>query len=134
MRKFSNMPQLPDWSDLAVGVALFISPWALQFSDISVAAWNAWVCGLIIMIMAAYSLFVALKEWEHWNGIVIGGWLMAAPWALGFGSIASVTAVHIVLGAFLIASEGWEIRQYRHDHVGDDAKDHAHDHSHSFTT
>ena len=116
MRKFSDMPQFPDWSDMAVGGVLFISPWAVQFSDLPVAAWNAWLCGLVIMIMAAYSLFVALKEWEHCNGIVVGGWLVAAPWVLGFGSIASVTAVHMLLGIILIASEGWEIRQYRHDH------------------
>lgn len=116
MRKLSEMPQVQDWGDLTIGGVLFISPWALNFTDLSAPAWNAWICGLVIMIMAAYSLFVALREWEHWNGIVIGGWLMAAPWVLGFGGIASVTAVYIVLGAFLIASEGWEIRQYRHDH------------------
>ena len=116
MRKISQMPGVQDWSDMIVGLILFISPWALHFSDLDYAAWNAWACGAIIMISAGYSLFVALKEWEHWNGIVLGGWLMAAPWVLSFGAVKSVTALHLILGILLIASEGWEIRQYRHEH------------------
>lgn len=119
MRKMSELPGLQDWSDMIIGFILFISPWALNFSDLDAASWNAWICGLIIAIAAAYSLFVALKEWEHWNGVAIGAWLMAAPWVLGFGSITSATAVHIVLGLLLILSEAWEIREYRHHHHDD---------------
>lgn len=106
---------------MIIGFILFISPWVLKFSDLDYPSWNAWLCGLVIVISAAYSLFVALKEWEHWNGVAIGAWLMAAPWVLDFGSIRSATAVHIVLGLFLILSEAWEIRAYRHQHDDDKA-------------
>ena len=119
MRKLSEMPGLEDWTDMIIGVLLFITPWALNFTDLSAPAWNAWICGLIIMVLAAYSLFVALKEWEHWNGIVLGAWLMAAPWVLDFGGIQSATAVHLVLGLLLIVTEGWEIRHYRQHHAND---------------
>lgn len=119
MRKMSEIPGLLDWSDLFIGFILFISPWALGFSDIDVAAWNAWIAGLIIAIAATYSLFVALKEWEHWNGVILGIWLMAAPFMLGFAPIKSAAAVHLVLGALLIVSEVREIWTYRH-HPHDD--------------
>ncbi|MBX7197768.1 MAG: SPW repeat protein [Rhodospirillaceae bacterium] len=121
MRKMSELPGVQDWSDMIIGFILFISPWVLKFSDLDYPSWNAWLCGLVIVISAAYSLFVALKEWEHWNGVAIGAWLMAAPWVLDFGSIRSATAVHIVLGLFLILSEAWEIRAYRHQHDDDKA-------------
>ena len=119
MRKLSDLPGLEDWTDLIIGCVLFISPWALNFSDLSAPAWNAWFSGAIIAVLAAYSLFVALKEWEHWNGIALGAWLMAAPWVLDFGAIPSATAVHMVLGLLLIVSEGWEIRHYRQHHPSD---------------
>ena len=55
---------------------------------------------------------MALLDGRH--GIVLGVWILIAPWVLGFAVITTATAAHVVLGVFLIASEAWEIWSVKH--------------------
>jgi len=41
-----------EWVDLAAGLWLFLSPWALGFSDHRGATWNAWLCGMAVFALA----------------------------------------------------------------------------------
>jgi len=45
------------WSTLLLGVMVFISPWVLGFSGISLALWSNTVTGLILIISALWHLF-----------------------------------------------------------------------------
>ena len=50
-----------EWSRLALGVLLFLAPWALGFYRMSNAAWDAWIVGLIIVVLSAINLPEARK-------------------------------------------------------------------------
>ena len=40
----------PEWLMGLVGLALFVSPWALDFNSVLPIAWNAWIIGAIFAI------------------------------------------------------------------------------------
>jgi len=42
---------------LIVGIWILISPWVLGFSDISVAMWSNVLCGILLTILGAWSVF-----------------------------------------------------------------------------
>ena len=43
------------WSNIALGVWLFISPWVVGFTGLQGASWNAWIVGGLVVIVAAVS-------------------------------------------------------------------------------
>ncbi len=43
------------WSNIALGVWLFISPWVVGFTGLRGASWNAWIVGVLVVIVAAVS-------------------------------------------------------------------------------
>jgi hypothetical protein len=50
------------------------------------AAWNAWIVGIVIAALALATLTV-FSEWEEWANMVIGIWLVIAPWILDFAAM-----------------------------------------------
>lgn len=43
----------PVWTNIAVAIALWLTPWLLGYSGTVNAAWNAWVVGVAVVTMAA---------------------------------------------------------------------------------
>ena len=98
-----------DFVDLVLGAVLFLGPWLFGFADQQQAAWNAWITGAIMVVLAGAAIF-AFAEWEEWVNLVVGLWALVAPWVLGFTSYTSATWSHVVVGlvvAALSAAEGW---------------------------
>jgi hypothetical protein len=108
MRKLLEVRRLPDWLNLAIGTALFISPWVLQYTDLPTPAKNAWISGAAVIVIAVCAL-LALKEWEEWQDIAIGAWVMISPLVLDFTEILTAMYAHLILGELLIISAAWEI-------------------------
>lgn len=52
------MPSLswPEWINGIVGIWLFISPWVLDFTGLAREAWDAWIVGALVFILAAWAL------------------------------------------------------------------------------
>ena len=46
----------PEWLDLLIGVALFVSPWVLGFADQSTASWNAWIVGGLVALLSGIAI------------------------------------------------------------------------------
>jgi len=49
----------PEWVMGAVGLVLFVTPWALGFAEMEVVAWNAWIIGAILAIDAGIASWVS---------------------------------------------------------------------------
>jgi hypothetical protein len=100
-----------DWAILVLAIWLFISPWVLRFGAgvlaspaVSHAAWDAWVLGIIVFLVAL-SAIGSIQVWqEYWN-LILGAWIFAAPWALGFVGLTRPSWDHWLVGAaiFLLA-------------------------------
>ena len=110
------------WADgilVILAVWLFISPWVLQFGSgvatqqpgtpagavgaVGTAAWNAWILG-IISFFIAISAMTQARTWQEWATLVIGAWLIASPWVLGFANGPYGTAEwdHWCTGALIV--------------------------------
>lgn len=48
-------------------------------------------------------------KWQHWGVVVIGGWLILAPWILGYASVNLALWNSIAAGALLIVFTAWVI-------------------------
>lgn len=89
-----------DWTNLVLGGWLFISPWAFQFTGVTTAAWNAWIFGVALVAVAAAAL-MRVQKWEEWTNLVIGAWLVVAPWVLGFSGAATAMWNAVIVGIWL---------------------------------
>jgi SPW repeat len=92
---------------VVLGLFLFISPWLFAYIS-EKARVDIWTCGAAIAAISIAAI-VAFSEWEEWLNLLLGLWLIASPWALGF---AHTRAMHvsILIGsvvAFLAALELW---------------------------
>ncbi len=50
-----------NWVQLALGAALFISPWVMVYSDMLGAAITAWITGLITIVVAGMATMRSMK-------------------------------------------------------------------------
>jgi len=82
---------------MLLGVVLFVSPWLVGYASDTTAAWNAWASGIVIAGLAVAAL-TAFAEWEEWVNLVVGAWVAASPWLVGFASHASAMKIHLVIG------------------------------------
>ncbi|ATU93209.1 SPW repeat protein [Phyllobacterium zundukense] len=105
-----------DWANLVLAVCLFISPWFFGFMAETTPTWNAWVVGIVLgaLTVAAISAFA---EWEEWANMVLGLWLVASPWVLGFTANVNAMWTHVVLGLLVAAVSAWAVWDFRHPHA-----------------
>ena len=64
---------------LLAGVWLFLSPWVYG-SYLLANAWNNWVIGAAIVILAAFRFAYPLTAWISWLNCLLGIWTFASPW------------------------------------------------------
>jgi SPW repeat-containing protein len=91
-----------DIVNVVAGLGLFLSPWLFGFSAEAYAAWNAWIVGAAIAVIAAAALY-AFYEAEEWVNLVLGIWALIAPWVLGFSAVAAAMWVHVIAGIVVAA-------------------------------
>src|SRR3977135_3727223 len=100
-----------DIVNAVLGVCLALAPWALGFTGEVAAAWNAWIVGAAIALVAVGAL-VAFTQWEEWANLILGVWAVLAPWLVAFSGGASATSPHLIIGlvrAVLAATELWMV-------------------------
>lgn len=92
-----------DWAMLLFGAWLFVSPvWMdLYASGSSLAAWNAYIVGLPVMLLGWASLN-RRERWHEWLNFAIGVWLVLAPFLLGFfGDEPGAAWTQIIMGVLI---------------------------------
>jgi hypothetical protein len=75
--------------------AFLAAPWLLGFA--SVAAWNAWLSGLIV-IGVVVAAFIVEARGSCETLVAIGLWNMMAPSILGFAGHTPATMGHLLFG------------------------------------
>ena len=87
---------LVDVANLLLGVLLFFAPWVFGFVS-NVASENAWVSGAIIGLVATGAI-IALDAREERLNLLVGLWVAASPWLLGF---RAEMHLHFIVGALV---------------------------------
>jgi SPW repeat len=99
---FSAHKAWEDWASMALGLVIVISPWLAQTPGTQVATVNAMTIGALVIFIGALELqFV--RRWEEWCEFALGVWLVISPWVLGYSGLATLTAMHVILGALVAA-------------------------------
>ncbi len=104
-----------DWVMLIFGVWLFLAPfWMPAYeSSTSVAAWNSYVLGVLVVAFA-WAALARPQKWQEWVNLVLGVWLIIAPFVLRFwGTEQGAAWNQIVLGILIGADAIWMLAQYR---------------------
>jgi len=96
------------WQDavtLVLGAWLFFAPFILSYGPLNgPAAWNSYLVGIAVVIVSAWALR-APEHWEEWVNIVLGAWLVIAPFVLGFYPSLEAAAWNQVIAGLLIAAD-----------------------------
>lgn len=99
------------WQDpvnLVIGLALLASPWLLGYAATTAAMWNAVALGLLIAGAAVLAL-IRVRAWEEWTNVVLGVWLVASPWLLGFGTLAPAMGSAVAAGLAVAVLALWAL-------------------------
>lgn len=111
-----------DWGNLIIGAALLVSPFIREYPDASQAAmWNAFGSGLAVMIFAAFAVYLP-RAWEEGINTLLGLWLVAAPWVLGFSHHRDIAIISIFAGCAVMVLALWamwgdkNVVEWRHRH------------------
>jgi hypothetical protein len=94
------------WFDafsLLVGLWVFVCPWVISDVAPPPIALSMHIAGALAVLIAAYALVRPAKTAEV-ALLVVAGWLIVAPWAIGFGEDASRQSVFY--GVILAGSAG----------------------------
>jgi hypothetical protein len=96
-----------DVYNLVLALVLFVTPWFLARATATTDL-DLWASAAAIGAISVIAL-LAFSWWTEWVNLLLGFWLIASPWVLGF---AHTRAMHFSLGigvvvAFLSALEIW---------------------------
>ncbi|CAL8980581.1 hypothetical protein RHODGE_RHODGE_01339 [Rhodoplanes serenus] len=97
-----------DVVNIVAGLGLLLSPWYFGFTSEAYAAWNAWIVGAAVAVIAAAAVF-AFHEAEEWINLVAGLWAVIAPWALGFSAVTAAMWAHVIAGIVVAVVAGGSI-------------------------
>lgn len=102
------------WVNLILGIILFISPWYSVTWGHPTSSWDAWIFGVLIVLVAIWALATTVPAAVSWINIVFGAWVFISPWVLGFASVASVIAWSFwIIGAIVFILAIWAVAQNR---------------------
>lgn len=114
-----------DWINLILAIWLFISPWVINFGGSAYtgqtmagglnaigAAWNAWIFGVIVFLVALSALG-RMQFWQEWINLLIGIWLFIAPWVLSFGGLPGAAWDHWIVGVLVFIFAVWNLADTR---------------------
>lgn len=60
----SQVAQWEDWINLALGVWLFVSPWFLGYAGTESIAWNSYIVGALMAVIAIWGIVAARQSSE----------------------------------------------------------------------
>jgi SPW repeat len=105
MDDWSNV-KLCDVVNLILGMVLFFSPWAFDFS--AGAQWQtASVIGIVIAVLSIAAL-AAFAVWEEWLKVAAALALIVSPWLLGFQNSDAMT-IDVVIGCLVAVFAAFEV-------------------------
>ncbi|MGA8516405.1 MAG: SPW repeat protein [Burkholderiaceae bacterium] len=107
------MKQVKHWQDplnAVLGACLVLSPWSwsLGYTDLQVATFNAVIIGAAL-IATALGAMLFPKAWEEWAEAVLGLWMLASPWVLGFAGHRPAMLVAVIVGAAVMLLALWTL-------------------------
>ncbi|SFU75780.1 MULTISPECIES: SPW repeat protein [Bradyrhizobium] len=95
-----------DWCGMVLGALIVVSPWFPIQEQPAIAAdsmviLNAVAVGLVVFGISQLE-YVALQRWQEVATILVGLWLIASPYFLGYSGEGFLRIYHTSLGAVTV--------------------------------
>ncbi len=103
-----------DWTNLVLGLWLIAAPFALGTSADPNSTWNAVVVGVLVVAIALWALAVPRSATAEYSNMVLGVWLIVAPYALGFVDLGFAARNAWVVGVCVLALAAWALPSAMH--------------------
>jgi hypothetical protein len=91
-----------------LGAWVALMPAVIHFTGIRVAAANAVVVGLALVLAAVGPLPIP-RAWEELAETALGLWLMVSPWVLEFSAFAGARSTTVATGALILTLGLWTL-------------------------
>lgn len=104
-----------DWGNALLGGWLILAPFVGIGVVNDVAAWSSYVTGTVVAIIAIAAI-IHPKMWEEWVNLVVGFWLIIAPFLLGFTVQQGPTWNHFIVGLLISIDALWVMMQLPSQH------------------
>lgn len=106
-----------DRANLMLGGWLILAPFIGIGANLDVAAWNSSASGAVVAVFAIVAI-ARPQLWEEWLNLMVGLWLIVAPFALSYthqpGPMWNQIIVGLLIGvdALWVGAQTWT--QHRH--------------------
>lgn len=100
------------WQDqliLLLGLWLFITPWVFSYAIPSTPAWNAFISGAVIAVLAAFELY-RTYFWAVLLNLLVGLWVAISPWVLKVAEQRATMWNELIVGLAVVVLALWEMR------------------------
>jgi hypothetical protein len=105
------MLRIKHWQDAVnavLGVWLMASPWLLGFQADRTPVSNAFLVGALLLA-AALGAILLPRAWEEWAEGILGLWMIASPWLLGFSGHGVAASSAVVTGLVIVGLAVWTL-------------------------
>jgi hypothetical protein len=109
IRFFNVHRSWEDWLGMALGLLIGLSPWIAGRPEGELPMLNAIAVGAAVLLLAETEL-VDLHRWEESLALLCGLWLIASPFAFGYGE-AELATWHFALGGIVVLLAAVELWQ-----------------------
>ncbi len=98
-----------DALNIVVGIWLILAAFALDFTDVTNALWNSIIVGVAIIVIAALRITTASDRWYwlSWVTFLLGLWLIASPFVLGYDNLTRPMASDVFSGIAVVLLSGF---------------------------
>lgn len=91
-------------TNIAAGVWLLAAPFVLGYGGITAAVTNSIVVGLVVLSLAWYRTANPSRTMgASWTNALLGGWLIVAPFVLGYSATTAAVTNDIIIGLVVLS-------------------------------
>ena len=105
------MKALKHWQDpvnAVIAVFLILSPWMLGYAGEMAALINAVLAGAVLLAVTLGAMLMP-RAWEEWYEALVGLWLLASPWIVGFAAHMHARNAALIAGIVVLVLALWTL-------------------------
>jgi len=88
--------------NILFGIWLILAPFILDYASLQVAMWNDIILGVLVLAVAMIRTFGTALATASWINVVLGIWLVIAPFVLNYRDNPSPRWNDVILGILVI--------------------------------
>lgn len=98
------------WLVVLVGAWEVIAPFVLGYTVATGALWDAIILGIGLIIFAGWAALsneISTIRGLNWINVILGVWLILAPFIIGYTSFGAALWNDIIVGIVAVVLAGW---------------------------